>query len=114
MAEVPEGGRIKCPKCGQVFVLRRRRAAPARSPTPPPASPPPLPGLALNTEVAGHKVLEYVAHYYGIEFTVFKGQCIIPQVISGIINAVSFEFIPKVLAGCVFFDVCCGNTKSKF
>ena len=60
MAEVPEGGRIKCPKCGQVFVLRRRRAAPARSPTPPPAPPPPPPGLAVNTEVAGHKVLEYV------------------------------------------------------
>lgn len=67
MAKAPEGGRIKCPKCGQVFVLRRRRAAPApggaqqpASAGGAPASPTPPPALAVDTEVAGHKILEYV------------------------------------------------------
>jgi len=56
----PASGKVKCPKCGLVSVLRRPAPAEAqRAQTPPPQDVPP-PEFAPDTEIAGHKIIEYV------------------------------------------------------
>ena len=70
VARAPKGGRIKCPKCGQVSVLKRKTpAGPAAAPSaaaPTAASAPPPPGLAPDATIAGHKIVEYLG---GGQFT---------------------------------------------
>jgi len=56
VTKAPRSGKIKCPKCGLVSMLRRAgERAPAK-----PAPPPPPPELAPNSTVAGHKILAYI------------------------------------------------------
>jgi len=54
--KAPQSGKIKCPRCGLISALRPGAPASAAG-TPPPPAPP---ELEVNTDVAGHKILEYL------------------------------------------------------
>lgn len=56
----PASGKVKCPKCGLVSVLKGPAPPEAQRAQSPPARKAPPPELATDTEIAGHKIGEYV------------------------------------------------------
>jgi len=57
-----KSGKVKCPKCGTVSMIKGASADASAAHTPAPAAPQdtPPPEFAPGTEIAGHKIAEYV------------------------------------------------------